>query len=483
MRIRKSFILIGGAMLMVGCGDLTSLLSLLGGTESRAWVLRWNQIAIDTSGLDHTAFGANALDSVYTTRTFGHQLGPTRSSRAMAMAHIALFEAVNAIEGGFQSYLGTAPVGPLTSERAAIAQAVHDTLVGLYPSHAPRLDDLLAEDLNDIPDSGEKSDGILLGQQVAAAILALRTGDGSTMAESYTFSDQPGYWRVDPLNPGQGTLGSQWSHVTPFVLTRSNQFRTPPPPEMDSDEYTAAYNEVKGIGGDGVTTPTSRTAEQTQIGLFWAYDGTPSLCAPPRLYNQIASKIGTERGLNGTQMARMLALVNVAMADTGISVWESKYYYNFWRPVTGIRESDVGTGPSGLGDGNPDTTGDPTYVPLCAPASNLTAPNFTPPFPAYPSGHAGFGGALFGVLRSYYGTDNISFSFTSDEFNGVTKDNNGVVRPMVTRSYTSLSQAEEENGQSRIYLGIHWTFDKSEGIAQGNRVADYVMDHVFQPSP
>ncbi len=169
------------------------------------------------------------------------------------------------------------------------------------------------------------------------------------------------------------------------------------------------------------------------------------------------------------------------MADAAIAIWESKYYYQYWRPVTGIREADAGTGPTGLGDGNPATIGDPNFSPLGAPASNLNGPNFTPPFPSYPSGHGGFGGSLFETLRKFYRTDQIAFTFVSDEFNGVTRDNSGNVRPLVTRSFSSLSQAEEENGQSRIYLGIHWAFDKTEAIAQGRRVADYVFANAFLP--
>jgi hypothetical protein len=251
---------------------------------------------------------------------------------------------------------------------------------------------------------------------------------------------------------------------------------------MESARYAAAFNEVKRVGGDGIVTPTRRTREQTEIGTFWAYDGTPSLCAPPRLYNQITVQIAASRGTPLVELARLLALVNVAMADTATAVWDSKYYYEFWRPVTGIRESDPGTGPTGLGDGNPATLGDPTFTPLGAPASNLAGPNFTPPFPAYPSGHAGFGGALFQTLRNFYGTDRIAFTFVSDELNGVTLDHDGNVRPLVPRSFSSLSEAEEENGQSRIYLGIHWEFDKTEGIAQGRRVADYVFHNAFLPS-
>ena len=455
-----------------GCNPLTFFFPP--DLEETNTVLRWNRLAIDASGLDHTPVAPGE------SRTFGHHLGPGKASRAMAIVHIAMFETINAIRGGYQSYVGLPPATN-ASLQAAIAQAAHDTLVALYPSHNPTFDNALAEDLAVIPDSPSKTAGISLGQQAAALILAMRTNDGSDVDKPYTFSDQPGKWRADPINPSQQPLGDEWGEVAPFLLTSPDQFRAPPPPAINSAEYATAYNEVKEFGGDGIVTATSRTADQTHIGIYWAYDGTPSLCAPPRLYNQIAVQLGTERGLGVIDMARMLALVNVAMADAGIAIWESKYFYNYWRPVTGIREADPGSGPSGLGDDNPDTFGDPAYVPLCAPASNLIGKNFTPPFPAYPSGHAGFGGALFEVLRDFFGTDDIAFTFVSDEYNGETLDNEGNVRPLVPRSFTSLSQAEEENGQSRIYLGIHWSFDKTEGIALGNRVADYVSSHLFQP--
>lgn len=332
-----------------------------------------------------------------------------------------------------------------------------------------------------------KANGIALGARAAAALLDVRASDGSQHSEprvgiEFLTSNDPGKWRQDPLSQIPLALGAYWGDVKPFVLERADQFRAPAPPRLDSPEYAAAYNEVKLLGGDGVTTPTTRVAEQTKIGTYWAYDGTPSLCAPPRLYNQIAMRIARRMGTDTDvlELARLLALVNVAMADAGIAVWESKYYYQYWRPVTGIRESDEHTGPSGAGDGNPATVGDPAFSPLGAPASNLVGPNFTPPFPAYPSGHAGFGGALFQMLRKFYRTDQIAFKFVSDEYNGVTQDRNGAVRPLVERSFSSLSQAEEENGQSRIYLGIHWGFDKTEGITQGRHVADYVFKNLYR---
>ena len=462
---------------------------------SGAELLRhWSGIAIDASGLDHTPNGPGVP-----VHTFGEQFGPTRASRAMAIVHIAMFDSINAVIGGYQSYTGIPAASKDKNKpkdnnnpqmEAAMMQSAHDTLCALFPSQVPYFDADLAADLGTMPPGQvkDKSKGIVLGHRVAATILSLRSNDDSDDPEpligsGFTPSLLPGFWREDPISLKKIALGAFWGEVTPFTMTSSSQFRAPVPPALDSPEYTAAYNEVKAIGGDGIVTPTTRTQDETNTGIYWAYDGTPSLCAPPRLYNQLTDHIADIEGTSSdpVKFARLLALVNVAMADAGIAIWESKYYYQYWRPVTGIRESDPGTGPTGLGDGNPDTIGDPTWSPLGAPASNSDGPNFTPPFPSYPSGHAGFGGALFETLRNFYGTDNIAFTFTSDELNGVTRDNNGNVRPLLPRSFTSLSQAEEENGQSRIYLGIHWKFDKTEGIAQGRNVGDWVFGHAFLP--
>ena len=443
-------------------------------------VRHWNQVAIDASGLDHT----EPVPEVEDRDDFAEQLGPGRSARAMAIVHIAIFDAINAIVGRYESYtdLPRAPRG--VSARAAIAQAAHDTLVALFPAQTALIDEKLREDLLRIPNGREKTNGIALGKGAAAAILAKRAGDGSDHDEplvnvDWPTRDEAGHWRQDPVSQIPLALGAHWSEVEPFVLAAAEQFRVPPPPAMTSAAYTEAFDEVKRLGE---ATSTERTEEQAFIGVFCAYDGTPSLCAPPRLYNQIATTIARKMQSNAVQTARLLALVNVAMADAGIAIWESKYYWDFWRPVTGVREADPGTGPSGAGDGNPDTLGEVDWTPLGAPASNVAdGVDFTPPFPAYPSGHAGFGGALFQVLRRFYGTDRISFTFVSDEFNGVTVGADGHVRPLRPRFFRSLSQAEEENGQSRIYLGIHWVFDKTEGIAQGRDVADYVFDHAFRP--
>jgi hypothetical protein len=300
----------------------------LGGAEL---VRRWNGIAIDASGLDHTpvAPGEN--------RVFGEQLGPGRSSRAMAIVHIAMFDAINAISGKYRTYTGIHPE-PAASMEAAIVQAAHDTLAALFPSQASKFDSLLADDLSSMPpgQGNTKAKGIALGHTAADAILGLRANNGSQIPEphvgtGFITSLLPGFWRQDPISLLGLALGAFWGDVQPFVLASSSQFRSPVPPALTSPEYTSAYNDVKGIGGDGIVTPTTRTPEQTVIGIFWAYDGTPSLCAPPRLYNQIAVHIADVMGTSSDveQFSRLLALINTAMADAGIAIWESKYFYQY----------------------------------------------------------------------------------------------------------------------------------------------------------
>lgn len=472
-RIRSSVPAVLAAVCLVlagsGCGDGDE--SPLGSTN---WVRRWNQIAVDASGLDHTPPLAGE------SRVYGENPGPGRSSRAMAIVHVAIFEAVNSVHHGYQSYVGlpSAPSG--VSLKAAIAQAAHDTLAALYPAQTEAFAAELQYDLDHIDDGVSKRAGIVLGREAARAILARRANDGAEHAEplvdsEFATGDGPGEWRQDPVSRYPMALGAYWGRVRPFVIPAADSFRAAPPPPLDSVEYAVAFDEARALGGDGVTTPTIRTEEESFIGTFWAYDGTPSLCAPPRLYNQIANTIAVARGLDLVAHARLLALVNVALADAAIAVWDSKYHYRLWRPVTAIREAGA--------DGNTETEGDPAFTPLGAPASNLTVPNFTPPFPAYPSGHAGFGGALFQVLRDFFGRDDIAFTFVSDEFNGRTRDNQGNARPLRSRSFPTLSEAEEENGQSRIFLGIHWNFDKTAGIAQGNAVADHVVANLYRPLP
>jgi hypothetical protein len=419
-------------------------------------------------------WNANALDAMVNDSFLGaaaKQAGPTRASRALAIEQVAVFDAVNSIDRSYDPYLieVNAPRG--ASITAAAAQAAHDTLVALYPDFQPTLDARLAADLAGISSARARDEGVLVGHIVAESILAVRSHDGAEVAMPYTPGNQPGQWQPDPLHPTQMALGSLWGSVTPFTLTSAEQFHVPPPPALNSQAYADAFNEVKAVGS---ATSTTRTAEQTEIGIFWGYDGSRGLSTPPRLYNQIAETLAVQQHNSVIQNARFFALINLAMGDAGIACWDAKYDYNFWRPVTAIRAAGT--------DGNPDTSADPNWTPLGAPADNGSGTSFTPPFPAYASGHATFGGALFRIMADFYGTDNIHFSFMSDEFNGITRDQNGVVRPIVTRSWDSFSQAAEENGQSRIYLGIHWSFDKVQGIKQGTEIADYIFHHFLRRS-
>jgi membrane-associated phospholipid phosphatase len=434
----------------------------------------WNEVALRAIAVDHTPpfFAGGTIAA--------EQPGPTRTSRVLAIVHIAIYDALNAIYKRYPGYSGELPAFRDSSPDAAIAQATHDTLVALYPRQSGRLDGWLKADLARLPAGRARLNGTDIGRRAASAILALRADDGAydgepLVGEDYEVSDAPGKWRPDPVSGIRIALGAYWQRLTPFVLQSVSQFRPAPPPALASDAYASAFAELRLLGGDGYRTPTRRTAEQTMIGIYWGYDGTAWIGTPPRLYNQIAVQLALRRTSDPLELARTLALVNAAIADTTMATWATKYEYDFWRPVTAIREASPGTGPTGLGDGNPATRADPHWAPLGAPASNLTGPNFTPPFPAYPSGHAGLGSAMFQILRRLYG-DSIAFTFVSDEYNGITRDNRGKTRPRLPRGYRSLSQAEEENGQSRIYLGIHWQFDKTGGMAIGRQVANYIVE-------
>jgi len=439
------------------------------GPNASARLAYWNEVALTAVAVDDTP-------SLSGPAFAPEQLGPTRSSRALAIVHLAIYDALNAIYRRYPGYSGSLPAFADSSPDAAIAQATHDTLAALFPRQAHGFDSALAADLARLPGGRAKRNGIDLGRRAAAAILALRADDGMYQGEpvvgqDYPLGSAPGQWRPDPDGWSNIAMGAHWQ-LRPFVLPSMEAFVAGPPPAMRSEAYTRAFEEVNAVGGDGVRTPTRRSPEQTWIATYWAYDGTAWIGTPPRMHNQIAVQLARTRTRDVLELARVLALVNVAIADATIAVWETKYRYGFWRPVTAIH--DASPGPDGRGDGNRATHSDPGWTPLGAPASNLIGPNFTPPFPAYPSGHAGLGGALFEILRSLYG-DRLAFTFVSDEFNGITRDNRGHVRPLLPRSFRSFTQAEQENGMSRIYQGVHWHFDMTEGAAIGHRVADYVL--------
>lgn len=445
-------------------------------------VLFWNNATMAANAIDHTP---GIPGGVVTA----DELGPARASRAFAIVHIAVFDALNAVRRRYPSYTGMSPAPSGASGDAAIAQAAHDALAAMYPSQAHVIDEVLKHDLARIPSTRAKLDGIETGRRAAAAILALRASDGGARREPIVGVDffpdlAPGKWRPDPVSNNPTALGAYWGEVHPFVVPDAETFRPPPPPALTSDEYTQAFNEVKRLGGDGVTTPTERTPRQTLIGIFWGYDGAAMVGTRPRQYNQVAVTIARTRTSDALEMARLLAMVNVAIADSCMVAWHDKWHWQFWRPVTAVREASPGSGPGGRGDGNPATRGDPAWTPLGSPATNLPGvPNFTPPFPSYPSGHAVLGSAMFQVLRMFYGTDRLPFDYVSDELNGINRDNKGHVRPRWPRHFGSLTEAEQDNAISRLYLGVHFRFDLTNGMTLGRRVGYYVFKRgLVQPA-
>jgi PAP2 superfamily len=438
-------------------------------------ILEWNEVLLKANAADH------GLEKP-------EQGGPILTSRAFAIVSAAMYDAYNSIEHIGSSYMVSAPFTQGANTDAAVAQAAYQTLIELFPSQKAMFDCELMESLARTSDGASEDLGRAVGKHVADQFLAIRDADNYEKLNAdgkYVPNNKPGFHNVDPLHPHQGFYGAGAMEINPFAVQDVDQFQSAPmddgTPEgrlafLNSETYRKAFEEVKTLGGDGVTTPTTRTVEQTQIGKYWGYDGRPEIGTPPRLYNQIVRHIAAQEGNSEAENARLFALVNISMADAGITSWNTKYDDSFWRPILGIRYGDL--------DGNVDTAKDAEWRPLGAPASNPRPgdSNFTPNFPAYTSGHATFGAAAFQTLTRFYGTDEIQFSFVSDEFNGKTKDADGSVRPLIERSFNSLTQAKVENAHSRIYLGIHWAFDASDGIKMGDSVANYVYDNFLKAS-
>jgi hypothetical protein len=397
-------------------------------------VIAWNRTAIDVIRAANANVGM--------------------ASRNFAIVQGAVYDAINSIDHAHASYKFDVHAPKGASPEAAASEAAYQVLLALYPDAKKQLKATLDQTLATVPHGLSRVQGLAVGKEVAMSYLAWRMNDGSSADPVYKVGTAPGQWRPTPPD-FRNAWGPAWGQVTPFAIPAPTAFLPPPPPALNRPEYAAAVNQVESLGAANSTT---RTADQTQIADFWAYD-VNGYGPPPILYNEVAEQIALQQHNTLDQNARMFAMADVAMADAGIVAWDSKYIDNFWRPITAIREANT--------DGNPATIADPTWTPLGAPGHGVL-PNFTPPFPSYVSGHATFGAALFQVLADFYGTDNVHFTLTSDEL------------PGVTRSYQSFSQAAEENGMSRIYLGIHYVFDKTAGIASGDAIGNYVANNVMQ---
>jgi membrane-associated phospholipid phosphatase len=427
-------------------------------------ILFWNHQVNEANRFDHTA----PMRGV-------RQGGPTRSSRATALVHLAMHDAYfGVVQDGTALYLGAnAPppyAGPASIRHygAAVTAAAQTVLATLYPEQIPSFE--LAA-LSWATREGTDERAHEYGRRIAFALLGLRAGDGADAGSpAYVYSLARSRHRADPLNSPQDPLGPSWGRVRLFSSSVFHALA--PPPNLGSAAYLNDHREVRAKGGAATQNTTTRSTQETVIGLYWAYDGARGLGTPTRLYNQILRVIAKGRNNTPSQNARLFALVNAAMGDAGVLAWYWKFAYDLWRPVIGIRELDNNFGPDSVPGKSVNADCDPFWRPLGAPKTNdvtLGARSFTPPFPAYPSGHATFGAAAFEMIRLFYGVtqsdaiDDIEFDFISDELNGVSTDNDGALRPFHRRRYTSLAEATYENAVSRVFLGVHWRFDGTSG--------------------
>lgn len=383
---------------------------------------------------------------------------PGWSTRSMAMLNAAMYDVYQSFNRTHQPfhYTDMAPDG--VNREAALAQVAYRLTLDCYDQPG-LITAAHTAALNAIADSPDKLAGIAFGNNVALSYMTMRSGDNSDINFLWPVNHGPGHWEPDPMHPGQSAWGPKWGLVTEFV-PNPNPYTYVGVPNMDTPEYKAAFEQVRD---KGALTNSTRTADEEHIGLFWAYD-RPTMGPPGVLFSRALEEISNVSGNTEEQSARLFAMASVAMADAAIVAWENKFVADFWRPVTGIRRAAE--------DGNDDTEAILDWVPLGAPGNdpNITTDDFTPPFPAWPSGHATMGGALFETLRDFYGSDAMAYTLTSDE---LLPGNN-------TRSFTSFSQAEWENGISRVFLGVHWEFDSTDGIAIGNQIADWVAANHFQ---
>jgi hypothetical protein len=375
---------------------------------------------------------------------------PGEAAVYMGIVHAAIYDAAVAIEGGYEPYAITLIAPPDTSSAAAIATAAHHTLIGLQPplgltpAQQAILDGDYANYLAAIPDGTAKTNGIAIGEQVAAAVVALRANDGRernpTLGDLNPPPPGPGVWERNPGNPLPPVLGLRLPGIRPLALASASQFRPDGPNALTSEEYAEDFNQVKLLGR---FDSTARTPAQTTQALFWTDHDL-------RQWNDGMLHLAANRGLDLVQTARMLAMAHVAGGDAMIAGFEAKYHYWFWRPYRAIPLADT--------DGNPATEPDPNWLPLRP----------TPNHPDYPAAHAFHSSALAQTLRAFFGTDNVPFSIDS-RVTGT------------TREYQRFHDAVKDVNLARTLAGFHFRNSCEEGANLGRDVSRYVVEHYFQP--
>jgi PAP2 superfamily len=400
----------------IACGMLLSTVAL----SANDPVLEWNAIMLQTTA------GQN----------------PFFQARFAAIAQLAVFEAVNAIDKDFDPYLGTITAPASASAEAAAVAAAHRVLKNYFPASAAALDAARDTSLAAIRDGIRKQEGIAVGEAAAAAMIALRANDGSAPPEFHMPSSAaPGEWQATPSCPPAGGILLQWRNLRPFAIETTDQFRSGPPPALKSKRYARDYNEVKRVGS---VDSMSRPQDRADVTRFYA------ATAPVPVWNAAASQVAVEQNRSMSESARVLALVNMAISDAQASVFETKYHYRFWRPETAIRAGDT--------DGNLLTRGKPDFMPFV----------LTPCFPSYGSAHGASSGAAREVLERVFGARHHSITLSNPAVAGV------------VLQYGAFRQITSDIDDARVYGGIHFRFDQESGAKLGRQVGAYVYRNTLR---
>ena len=368
---------------------------------------------------------------------------PTVGSLHMAMVHGAVYDAVNSIDRRYQPYLYSSRVPPgsgllpWASKDAAAAAAAYNVLISIVPAQQPALRALYLASLASVPEWAGRSEGIRIGEEAAAAMIAARMNDGRFGTPGFPIGTLPGQWR--PTLPGFANDPAGWlRNVRPFLLQSPSQFRSAGPFPLTSAAYAAEFDEVKSLGS---LTSATRTPAQTNASLYWAEN-------PARTWNRIFRIVSAQRGLDLDENARLFVMLDMTVADALINVWDDKAFWSFWRPITAIREADL--------DGNPATTADPNWLPLIV----------NPPYSDHSSGASSVAGAAARTLQQFFGTNRIAWTDTN--LGGQ------------TRSFTRASDAMDEVVEARIWSGIHFRRADVHGAQIGLQVADWRDANYFR---
>src|SRR6266481_2740170 len=358
---------------------------------------------------------------------------PPQAERVMATVHVAMFDAVNSIEHRYRPYVLQLPAAKGTSKEAAAA-----ALAGLHPNATEEMNAALTAYLAAMPPGPAKEDGIKLGRAIAAKIVAQRATDGSDAADAYRPKTRPGVYVPTPI-----TASSMWPNVTPFAMMSPSQFRPEPPIALNGKQWAADYNEIKMLGAK---TSTARSARQSEDGRFWLITG-------PQSYYPIVRQLVAAKKMSLIDSARFMALVSVATADAYIAVFDAKYHYDFWRPVTAIRNGDV--------DDNPATERDATWQPI----------DSTPMHPEYPCAHCIISKAVATAIEAALGTAEIPEIVMSSP-----------TAPGVTHRWTNMRAYADEVAYARIWAGFHYRFSVRAGQDMGRRIGEHVANNIMQPA-